>query len=1527
MKNNLFHPTFRNLCIFCIILVSSNSISAQKVTLQGAQIPSFNQQLSTQFSEYQVFQINTRALANANQAAENFQLQLVLGNNYNWKINLTTSQIISPNYREIIGTENGPVVLPKRKNIAYTGYVQGTNLESRLTLDEGWIMGFVTGPDGRKIYIEPLGNLQFGAATNQYLIYPDNAVLNNSAGECGALQASNRAPVPESHSNDPISGPSQLTVMNCKEVDFSAASSFDMINSNHDTPELVMNHIISITNMMQTYFEFVPIEYLLNDNYVSNSTAADPFGDTEETNTNTLLPGFVNWAQNAGVFAEHDVAQVWTARNIEGCGNGTGLVGCAYINVICNNLRYNICEDYVPNNIKTLSVLSAHELGHNWNCLHSDRGDAPFNIMNGGIQPNAIGFGPNSMAKIMDAANNSDCLSGCGGPPIANCPAQSEFPFQEWIEDVTIGNLSNLGSGKFRDFSSAGYSDYTDLESDPIDRANPVDYTLNAGFSGADPGDFWTAFIDYNQNNIFDLPEEEIIRDQGTSISGSISIPAETLNGTTLLRVILSKDGFSGPCDDPSFGEVEDYLIEITGTPPPSLLPDLIISGLTVSDQANVNDIIDYRINLSNFGDGGSGDFSLGVFISTDDQLSSDDPLIGEIPTGNFDPSFTAVDVPGAFNLAGIPAGDYFLFFKIDKDEVIPESLETNNTIRREFRVLDNGDDDIDLELSLTASVVNPDRFSRSRVMLTLTNNSANQATNIVSLFNFSPTDYVVAGDGAVTITGGGSFSSLSGIWSIPSLSAGQTATVSFDLFTLSDNFNPCAEVVLVDQPDIDSTPNNGQCPNAVEDDEANLNSIPPPEETVDYVFESIDFPSSGISNTQAAGIINYGRLGTSMELLTVAVEVFLSEDGQLDNSDALIGSFNLTSNQTASNNTVSLGYSLAGIEPGEYTLIAIFDRTNEITETNENNNVGSIPFTVIPEDTPDCSQIIGGDEILCSNNFGDLTRLYLREDNEFFIVDFDLEANIVNTSGPYPLVYDSTMVKDGILTHKEANGTITISSPLPSAALDFIPNPTTATQLSTGEFLIAGNVPLGGVGQEPFGVETRVLKLNIDLTSILDQNVLALNDLYPANLNDEVYALIPLENGASTIIYTIYNIGITFFSNIVIRELDNDLNPSGGTGYSKTNLNSITETPCGDLLLSTTLFQVAQKGSTIAAQQVRISEDGSNVSSFLSRGITRADRAIPREFANFSQAQEPELFLSYFANEGNPPSILIGNLPQANGDTTQVNFPFFNYTYGTRNGNTAMLFGNINGQITVVTDCEIEPPMDGVDIAVELIVSDSMPEEFSTISYQVTVVNQGTEDATGLSIDFDYGAQEDPKKLALVNNPNPDYNAWDGIWTIGTLPASEARTFELEVFVLPAAGPSNTRIAELRSLDQVDINPVNNISSSTIFLNDGATLFGGNSDQVTNETTSSKIRIDQLFPNPTRDQITLALHSGAVKNFIPLQIFDAFGKMMEAQIISLEQGTNFVRIDTQDLPDGIYMVVLPNGSHQNLVKRFLKMK
>ena len=234
-------------------------------------------------------------------------------------------------------------------------------------------------------------------------------------------------------------------------------------------------------------------------------------------------------------------------------------------------------------------------------------------------------------------------------------------------------------------------------------------------------------------------------------------------------------------------------------------------------------------------------------------------------------------------------------------------------------------------------------------------------------------------------------------------------------------------------------------------------------------------------------------------------------------------------------------------------------------------------------------------------------------------------------------------------------------------------------------------------------------------------------------------------------------------------------------------------------------------------------------------------------------------------------------------------------------------------------------PPFETVDIAVTLEVTNETPELFTSIGYQVTVRNLGAETATGVIVDFDYGPQDNPSPLALVNNPNPDYNDWEGIWTIGNLAPGEARTFTLEVFVLAAASPTTTLFAELLELNEPDPNSSNDISEATIFINDGATVnevIGG----TTVQTNSPKLEISNLYPNPTRSELTVAIQSLEEINSTQLEVFDAFGKLIESRTLSLEEGANFVRFDMTDLADGIYLIVLPTGSHQNLVHRFVKM-
>ncbi|WP_317896721.1 GEVED domain-containing protein [Aurantibacillus circumpalustris] len=88
-------------------------------------------------------------------------------------------------------------------------------------------------------------------------------------------------------------------------------------------------------------------------------------------------------------------------------------------------------------------------------------------------------------------------------------------------------------------------------------------------------------WIDWNQNGVFTDPGETIFIDGTTlqgprTISGPVSVPGAALTGSTVMRVIVA-EGYSGsslnPCLSPSYGEVEDYRIDVYPAVPCTGIP------------------------------------------------------------------------------------------------------------------------------------------------------------------------------------------------------------------------------------------------------------------------------------------------------------------------------------------------------------------------------------------------------------------------------------------------------------------------------------------------------------------------------------------------------------------------------------------------------------------------------------------------------------------------------------------------------------------------------------------------------------------------------------------------------------------------------------------------------------------------------------------------------------------------------------------------------------------------------------------
>jgi hypothetical protein len=83
--------------------------------------------------------------------------------------------------------------------------------------------------------------------------------------------------------------------------------------------------------------------------------------------------------------------------------------------------------------------------------------------------------------------------------------------------------------------------------------------------------------------------------------------------------------------------------------------------------------------------------------------------------------------------------------------------------------------------------------------------------------------------------------------------------------------------------------------------------------------------------------------------------------------------------------------------------------------------------------------------------------------------------------------------------------------------------------------------------------------------------------------------------------------------------------------------------------------------------------------------------------------------------------------------------------------------------------------------------------------------------------------------------------------------------------------------------------------------------------------------KITSLFPNPSSDKVTLEYSSNEENMEVQLYLYDLTGTLIQNTTLQSSEGNNRTEIDLQNLAQGLYFVVLDNGSSkitQRLVKQ-----
>lgn len=466
-SKSLLTPLVLSLLLTALpaLLSAQNLINARKLKFQ-------DNDLDRSFSSYQVFQIDIQEIYELSQTKNRFHFTLQLDEQRSWQLQLDYHDIRSANYREVALTENGAKILPRRPNITFRGS-QGPSYEpARFTITPRYILGMIENR-GETYFIEPLKRIIPRAGGDYYLIYNAADVLTDPTLEC-TFNAGKKYSLPPKET-DPGHHDSHAK-MECKEVELATAGDFLMF-SKYGSVQAVNDFIITVTNLMEPLYDDFNLNYLIVDQFVPTSAMADPWTTSDEAFD--ILDDFSAWAP--GNFATHDVGQIWTDRDIQGCGGGPdnfGLIGCAQsIGDVCGDTRYNVCEDFSSSS-NCLRALSAHELGHNWDGVH---GEANSNtIMWPNIVCGATTWAAGNITRIQNHIDSRNCLSDCG--TLCNIDVGAVISHEN-CPDANDGAISALISGNMGGVT--------------YELTGPVNLTNNTGmFDNLPPGDYVLEAID-----------------------------------------------------------------------------------------------------------------------------------------------------------------------------------------------------------------------------------------------------------------------------------------------------------------------------------------------------------------------------------------------------------------------------------------------------------------------------------------------------------------------------------------------------------------------------------------------------------------------------------------------------------------------------------------------------------------------------------------------------------------------------------------------------------------------------------------------------------------------------------------------------------------------------------------------------------------------------------------------------------------------------------------------------------------------
>ncbi len=247
--------------------------------------------------------------------------------------------------------------------------------------------------------------------------------------------------------------------------------------------------------------------------------------------------------------------------------------------------------------VSGISIDKAAKIAYRLESVYLSANSTYANARTYGIQAAIDLFGEGSAEEI--ATTNAFYAVGVGSAygEISYCTSKGNSVSDEYIGKVQLGSIDNASSG------GNGYTDFTSISTN-LTKGNSASITITPTWTGTVYSEGYAVWIDYNQNGDFGDSGELVwskSASKTTPVSGSFTIPASAVNGATRMRVSMKYNGIPTQCEAFSYGEVEDYTVNIGAGAADTEAPSAP-SGLTASGTTQTSTTISWNASSDNVG-------------------------------------------------------------------------------------------------------------------------------------------------------------------------------------------------------------------------------------------------------------------------------------------------------------------------------------------------------------------------------------------------------------------------------------------------------------------------------------------------------------------------------------------------------------------------------------------------------------------------------------------------------------------------------------------------------------------------------------------------------------------------------------------------------------------------------------------------------------------------------------------------------------------------------------------------------------